>query len=55
MRETDELAVDAGTPDTHGVVEPVGEGDMLGTDFKTATLRLVMVALDTPASLASQE
>ena len=33
-------------------------GDVLGEgvgDFRTATLRVVMVALDTPASLASQE
>ena len=29
--------------------------DALGVGFKTATLRAVIVALDTPASLASQE
>ena len=49
-----------------GVPEPVSVGDgvivlvgdVLGVgvgDFRTATLRLMMVVLDTPASLASQE
>ena len=66
LPDTDEVADDAGLPDTDDVVEGdavadadadgVGEPgeDALGTDFRTATLRLEMVALDTPASLTSQ-
>ena len=42
------VTVEVEIPDT--VELKVGVGD-----FKTATLRLRMVALDTPASLASQE
>ena len=40
-----------------GVVGDAPEDEALGVgvaDFRTATLRLEMVALDTPASLASQ-
>ena len=39
--------------DADDVYDPVP--DALGVGFKTATLRAVIVALDTPASLASQE
>ena len=61
--------VETGLPDTDEntdaeaedveVGDPVanadGEIDRLGTACRTATLRAVMVALNTPASLASQE
>ena len=52
----DMVVVDTGVLDADGVMEP--DDDKLGVgvgDFRTATLRAVMVALDTPASLASQE
>ena len=66
LPDTEDVADAAGLPDTDDVVEGdavadadadgVGEPgeDALGTDFRTATLRLEMVALDTPASLTSQ-
>ena len=52
----DEGNVTAALSDTIGVSDACtdGLGVMVG-DRKMATLRAVMVALDTPASLASQE
>ena len=41
--------------DADGVEEPTNVVLGVTADFRTATLRAVMVALDTPASLASQE
>ena len=52
LLEMDEVALDDGLPDTDDVAD--GLGVVVG-DRNTATLRLVMVALSTPASLASQE
>ena len=68
LPDTNDGAVAAGEPNTDGVVEgdAVPEADGVGEpedegalgvgvgDCRTATQRLVMVALDTPASLASQ-
>ena len=66
LPDTDDVRLGAGLPDmddvydgtgadtdADGVHEPVP--DVLGVGFKMATLRAVMVAFDTPASLASQE
>ena len=41
--------------DADGVEEPTNVALGVTADFRTATLRAVIVALRTPASLASQE
>ena len=53
--DVDRVADGVPTPDGVGVPVPAPVGDGVGWFLRTATLRLRMVALDTPASLASQE
>ena len=51
----DRVAGDVPAPDGVGAPVPAPVGDGSGWFLRTATLRLRMVALATPASLASQE
>ena len=56
--ETDAVALDAGLSEPVGATLIAGGAvlETTGVDsLRTATLRLVMVTLDTPSSLASQE
>ena len=56
LPDMDDVVVNKGLPDTDGVAVPDDDPLMVGVgDFKTATLRLMTVAMTTPASLASQE
>ena len=56
LPDDEQVAMDTELLDTDGVVEPDAGALGVGVgDLRTATLRAVMVALSTPASLASQE